>query len=478
MKERSSFFFRELLTVLTATTLLSCNSAKENSSVIAYPAIGGLVTCIDLTIEAGGKQIWVENLKRPTPEDAPDWFRSVPATQNMEVNIASFGCSGPFDLIIKVNRDAPSITVRPKSKKIPITKKGNTFSLKLPGPCKLYIEIDSMPPLLVFADSIETDTPVNGGENIRIFGPGMHNPGAMTLKDNDQIYIAAGAIVYGAINGSPKGAKVFGRGILDGSRLKQSGISLNRASDVEFNGVTLRCGSGWQNTLSNCDRITYRNVKVLSFVPYGDGIDPVSCRDITIDNCFFRCSDDCISVKASRMGETEWDRSPGPDVSDIAVSRCVMAGYAFSDGFTIGFETNASSVENVIVKDCDILYALGDNKIGGHSAFSIICDGPAKIENIKFEDIRVEENVLKLFELNVSDGQIYTMAPPGSIEGVRLKNIKWERDAIVILWGYDENHLVEDISFEGCTIAGKPFEGLDYKYLTINKFVKNVKVLN
>jgi polygalacturonase len=466
------------MTVISATTLLSCNSAKENSSVIIYPAVGGLVTCTDLTIEAGGKQIWVENLKRPIPENAPDWFRSVPATRNMEVNIASFGCSGPFELTIKVNRDVSSITVRPKSKKIPFTKKGNTFSLQSPGACKLYIEIDSMPPLLVFADSIETDTPVKGDENIRIFGPGMHNPGAMTLKDNEQIYIAAGAIVYGAISGSPKGAKVFGRGILDGSKLKQSGINLNRALDVEFNGVTLRCGSGWQNTLSNCDRITYRNVKVLSFVPYGDGIDPVSCRDITIDNCFFRCSDDCISVKASKMGETEWDRSSGPDVADITVSNCVMAGYTFSDGFTIGFETNATSIKNVMVKTCDSLCAQGGNKIGGHSAFSIICDGPAKIENIMFEDIRVEENVLKLFELNVSDGQIYTMAPPGSIKGVRLKNIQWAREAPIILWGLNETHLVDDITFEGCTIAGEPFEGLGYRQLKINKFVKNIKISN
>ena len=478
MNKRSSFFLRELITVITATTLLSCNSGKENSSVIVYPAVVGLVNCTDLTIAAGGKQIWVENLKRPTPEDAPDWFRNVPATQNMEVNIASFGCSGPFDLTIKANRDVSSIKVRPKSKKIPFTKNGSTFSLQLPGPCKLYIEIDSMPPLLVFADSVESDTPVKGDENIRIFGPGMHNPGAMTLKDNEQIYIAAGAVVYGAMNGSPKGAKVFGRGILDGSKLKQGGISLNGASDVEFNGVTLRCGSGWQNTLSNCDRIMYRNVKILSFVPYGDGIDPVSCRDILIDDCFFRCSDDCISVKASKMGEQEWDRSSGPDVSDIAVCNCVMAGYAFSDGFTIGFETNATSIKNVMAKNCDILYARGDNKIGGHSAFSIICDGPAKIENITFEDIRVEENVLKLFELNVSDGQIYTKAPPGSIKGVRLKNIKWEREAPVILWGFNKKHLLEDISFEGCTIEGKPFEGLGYGQLKINEYVKNVKVIN
>jgi polygalacturonase len=336
-----------------------------------------------------------------------------------------------------------------------------------------------MPPLLVFADPIETDIPEPGNENIRFFGPGIHNPGLITLKDNEQLYIAPGAIVYGAINGSPHNAKVFGRGILDGSLLERSGIRLNHASNVEFNGVSLRCGSGWQNTLYNCDSITYRNVKVLSFVPYGDGIDPVSCRNITIDNCFFRCSDDCIAVKAfNREDDKKWG-SPGPDAANISVTNCTMIGYYCSDGFTIGFETNASSIRNVKVKNCDILAAVGGNAIeGGHSAFSIICDGSAKIENVTFEDIRIEEiAALKLFELNVTDGQIYTKSPPGAIKGVHLKNIQWANEAQIVLWGHDENHLVEDVSFEGCTIGGKPFD-LKYSQLKMNSFVNSITVNN
>jgi hypothetical protein len=40
----------------------------------------------------------------------------------------------------------------------------------------------------------------------------------------------------------------------------------------------------------------------------------------------------------------------------------------------------------------------------GPAAFSIICDGPAWISDVLFEDIRVEERVEKLFEINITDG--------------------------------------------------------------------------
>ncbi len=463
--------------LILGIALSSCKSIDKKSLIVLYPAIDSLVTSDAVVVQAEGQNVWVENLNRPVKDGSPWWFYA-PETERMELNIASFSCSGQVHLDITFKNPVDSVFVRPLSKKIPFTKEGNKISLKLPGPCKLIIEVDSMPPLLVFADPIETYIPAQGDENLRVFGPGVHNPGVMTVTDNEQIYIAPGAIVYGAIEGSPDGAKVFGRGILDGSKLERSGIRLNNASNVEFNGVTIRCGSGWQNTLYNCDSITYRNVKVMSFVPFGDGINPVSCRNFTIDDCFLRCSDDCIAVKAFNRENKKWG-SPGPGAADIFVTNSIMVGYYCSDGFTIGFETNAPSIKNVNVKNCDILAAVGGSAIeGGHSAFSIICDGSAIIEDVTFEDIRVEKiAALKLFELNVTDGQIYTKSPPGAIKGVHLKNIQWANEAQIVLWGYDENHLVEDVSFEECTFGDKRFD-LNYSQLKMNSFVKTITVNN
>ena len=59
--------------------------------------------------------------------------------------------------------------------------------------------------------------------------------------------------MYGGIGGGPHGSKIFGRGILDGSRVKSRLVALTHAAQVELDGVLLRCGHGWQNTLRDCD---------------------------------------------------------------------------------------------------------------------------------------------------------------------------------------------------------------------------------
>lgn len=422
----------------------------------------GLVACSDLTAELNGAPVWVEHLNRPCPDDAPTWFRAN-TTNSLAANIASFTCAGPSKFVIHLKEPVKSLTVRPKHAGIRVTGQDRDWMLELPGPCKLYVEIGSLPPLLVFAEPPEPKVELDP-QKVRVFGPGVHTPGLITLKDNDQIYLAPGAIVYGGLRGGPQSAKVFGRGILDGSKLESSMVRLERASNVLVEGIIMRCGRAWQNTLQNCDNITYRNVKILSFVPYGDGIDPVCSRNIRIEDCFFRCSDDCIAVKAMK---------DGPKVSGITVQGCIMAGYNFSDGFTIGYEAVTEVIEGITVRNCDILYARGATKAGQHSAFSIICDGPATVQDVTFEDIRVEENITRMFELNVTDGKFYSQAPPGRIQSVRLKNIQWEKARPILITGHNEQHLVDGVTFEGCRIAGVP---LSPAQIQSNEFVRNVLV--
>ena len=422
----------------------------------------GLVTCSNLTLEVNGAPVWVEHLVKACPPDAPDWFR-YNTSNSLAVNIASFACTNPGTLTLHLEQPVKALTVRPKGLRVAVTGKDRDWSLALPGPCKLYVEAESSSPLLIFADPPEDNPPADPNK-ARIFGPGVHHPGLITLEDNAQVYLAPGAVVYGGLRGKPRNAKVFGRGILDGRELNSSMVRLDGASNVVVEGIIMRCGKAWQNTLQNCDNITYRDVKVLSFVPYGDGIDPVCSRNIRIESCFFRCSDDCIAVKAMRGG---------PKVSGITVQDCIMAGYNFSDGFTIGYEAVTEVIEGITVKNCDILYARGATKAGQHSAFSIICDGPAAVRNVTFEDIRVEENITRMFELNVTDGAFYSQAPPGRIQGVRLKNISWEKAYPILITGHNAEHLVEDVVFEGCQVAGVP---LSATQIRTNAFTKGIVV--
>jgi hypothetical protein len=441
----------------------AADNAKP-AQILAYPLAPGLSASSEVSAEAEGVPIEVESLRPTFPPDAPSWFH-VPETENLAVDIARFSCDGPCTLTILLKQPINTVVVRPKSRRIPVSVigPGRKLTLALPGPCKLIVEMGGLPPLLVFADPPEQNVP-RPDEVTYYFGPGEHSPGLITLKDNEKVYIAAGAVVYGGISGGPHGAKVSGRGILDGSRLRSPLVALTHAAQVEFDGILLRRGHGWQNTLRDCDDVLYRNVKILSFTPYGDGLDPVSSRNVRIEDCFFRCSDDCIAVKAMKHG---------PKVSGIAVRDCVMAGYSFSDGFTVGFEADTDSIDDISVRNCDILCATGGNKAGRHSAFSVICDGPADVHNVTFEDIRVEEKVARLFELNVTDGRKYTKGPPGRIHNVLVKNVRWETVHPIILHGQDVEHLVEDVTFEGCTVAGQPLTLSDVQG---NEFVRNVVI--
>jgi hypothetical protein len=156
-----------------------------------------------------------------------------------------------------------------------------------------------------------------------------------------------------------------------------------------------------------------------------------------------------------------------------------MVGWAFSDGVTMGFELNGGPVQNILVKNCDILYARGGGRTGGHAGFSIVCDGPALVQNIRYENIRVEENVeLKNLEFIVTDGKLYGDDPPGHIKGVYLKNIQWENAAKPFVFsGFSGENLVGDITFDNCKAGGKILRSTGDADFKINEFVRNIKFI-
>ena len=447
---------------------LACLDRREGT-VVTYPTIPELVTSDIYSVTVNEQQVWTEKFRtRMALDSLPDWFTSEPYTQvQQEVHIANFSGEGPLQIRIEVNEPIEQAAIRPKSRQLQPTIQGNRLEFTLPGPDKLYLEINHLPPLLFFANPIETEQPQPNDPGVRYFGPGVHRPGLMTLEAGESVYIAGGAIVYGGIRVKGTGNhRIFGRGILDGNFQFRRMVLLEDGRDIEFNGVIIRNGRTWTNTIVNCRQVRYQEVKVISFGPGGDGINPLGSQEVTIDHCFLRCTDDCIAIKSPDSSHV---------VSDVLVSNNTMVGFAFSDGVTIGFETNGPSVSGVTVRNCDILIARGGSRVDGHSAFSVICDGPAVIRKVLYENIRVEADVLKLFELHITDGTKYGVNPPGQIQEIHLKNIAWEVPRPIILHGFDETHLVRDVTFESCTIADEPLTEMRADVFQINPFVVGVR---
>ena len=452
-----------LLFLLLSFASISCTDSQE--TLVSYPATPGLITSPDFTVKVNEKPVWVERIGSKLKSFGYKLYSS----RDMEdLNVAAFSCSGSQTITITATADIKTFLIRPKSRNINAQVKGRNLIFTIPGPQKLYIEINELPHLAVFASSLELNPPKKGDQGVIYFGPGNHYPGTIILKSDQTIYIAGGARVNANVTGEDlQNVKITGRGSIQGT------VKINGTTNLEVSGIFIRNTKGWTNTLTNCQNSSYRDVKVFGYedIYSVDGINPVSCTNFTIDDCFMRCRDDCVAIKSMN-----YDLK----VDSIFVTNNVMVGWDCSDGVTIGFELNGGPVENILVKNCDILYARGGGRTGGHSGFSIVCDGPALVQNIRYEDIRVEENVnFKNLEFIISDGTLYGDDPPGHIKGIYLKNVSWENSTRpFILSGFSSGNLIEDITFDNCKVNGKILTSINDADFQINTYVSDIKFIH
>jgi len=463
------YFILPMLLISAIVMSNAQDSDKDNSTIVVYPSISGLATSDRYSVTANGREIWTEKFRTNFDVSKfPDWFIEPYTKVQQEIHQAGFSCSGKVSIAIRVHAPVTHVSIHPMSLGIKPVVGGNGLTFTLPEPRHIVVQIDSLPPLFLFANPAGLEEISSSAPGVHYFGPGVHRPGYITLKDSETVYIAAGGIVYGGIRAKDVSKiRILGRGILDGEAKFNQMVLIENCRDVLVDGIMIRNGEGWTNTLVNCDGITYNNVKVLGFGPACDGIDPLGSRKVRITNSFLRCTDDCIGIKAPNRGQ---------NVDDVLVSGNTMLGYAFSDGVTIGFETDADSISNVTVRNCDVILARGGSRVDGHSGFSIVCDGPSVVRNILYDSIRVERSEVKLFELNITDGKKYGTGPPGHIQNVTLRNVSWAHEGPIMLRGFDEQHKIQSVIFDHCTVAGKPLGELGSKVIHAGKFVEGLLV--
>ena len=447
--------------------ILCLVTGQVTGQVIPYPPVPDLETSSVYSVTANGENIWTEQfISDMDMQQLPDWFSDDQVRKPQEVHIARFSGSGRVDICIELTVQPELVTVHPLSRGIDPLEEDNRVLFSLPGPDKLMVSVMDLPPLFLFMDPPEKDPPSAGDPGVHYFGPGVHHPGYIELRDNETVYIDAGATVYGGIRANNvSNISVKGAGILDGDFEYNSMVRLENCENIVFEGILIRYGRGWTNTIINSRNVLYEGVKVISFGPSGDGINPLGSEKVRIRDCFLRCTDDCIAIKAPDYAS---------NVEDIVVERNTMIGFAYSDGVTIGFETNAPEVKDIVVRDCDILMARGGSRVNGHSGFSIVCDGPSVISNILFNDIRVEKTEEKLFELIVTNGTLYGDDPPGNISGITLQNIRWFHEGKILLTGLDDQHRIDRVVFKACTVNGKPLTSVSGTVIMKNKFVGEV----
>jgi hypothetical protein len=381
---------------------------------------------------------------------------------------AAFTVSGPVVVEITLPPGAEKPVIRPLRHKLAPALTDGKATFTLPGPLNLVVQAKGLPPLALFATPPETAVPRAGDPNVLYFGPGLHEAGVIRPRSGQTIYLAGGALVRGRIEAREvSGVRVAGRGVLDASRHsvreeKTPGILFEKCTDIRVEGIGVRGGSWWQVLFLLTDRAEASHLNILGVSVNTDGIDLDGVRNFVARHCFIRCEDDGFgwhAVDARRNGE--------PPTENCLAEDCVIWNTRYGNGLRLGASMETQLFRNIMFRRIDVLEHAGAAIRSDHSDWALC-------ENTRFEDF-IDESPGRLVEVVIARTR-YTndngyRDERGRFRGLHFKNVV-SAGGDIVLQGHDAAHGIEEVTFEGCSIGGKPVRSL--ADITMNEFVRNV----
>ncbi len=366
-------------------------------------------------------------------------------------SMATFDFSEKVEIEVTYNKGKiDSARVRPLSYDIPFTIEGNTLQFSLEKPANLSVEVngDIFHNLHLFANPLDTFKVDKKNPDLIYFGPGIHRfeGGEFRIPSGKTVYVAGGAVMMGRmLIENVHDVKLLGRGIIDPS--VKMGIRIANSRNVYVEGlVATQCATG------GSDSVTIRNVKVISYFGWGDGMNVFSSRNVLFDRVFCRTSDDCTTVYGTRLG------FEGPSSNITMQNSTLWADVAHP--IFIGIHGNVEKpeiLENLNYVNIDILDHK-EKQLNYQGCLAINAGDENLIRNVRFEDIRIENfRQGQLVNLRIFFNEKYCKAPGRGIENVVFKNVSYtgNRAEISVIEGYDAQRKVRNIRFENLRINGQ-----------------------
>jgi polygalacturonase len=136
-------------------------------------------------------------------------------------------------------------------------------------------------------------------------------------------------------------------GLLNTGFLRPPFIQPYECTNVLVEGVTIRNSPFWNVTPVFCENVNVRGVTIISpsSSPNTDGVNPDSCRNIRISDCYISVGDDCITIKSGRDAD---GRRMGRPLENCTIVNCTLLR---GHGLSIGSEMSGG-VKNVTIANC------------------------------------------------------------------------------------------------------------------------------
>lgn len=350
-------------------------------------------------------------------------------------------------------------TIRPLSKGISCEVEAHTVRFCLEPGQDVFLdtpELGRKAPLYLFAYAEETDAPDPDDPKVHYFAAGQtYEVDQFDIDAGETIYIEGGAVVCGALYATDvEGVTIRGQGIIDGSYFTRRVdghrcIQFIRSPKSRIEGVLAVNPSAWMVVVNCSDDCDIDRLKTIGVGGGSDALDIVSSKRINIRDCFLRSGDDCIVIKAGGWDQATQKPGGGRDVADVVSERCTLLNDGGGSNLEIGHELRTDRVERITFRDCDCVH-----KHGQGAAFSIANGAQAIVQDVLYEDIRVEHYYTYLINFRVMESRYSHSTKRGQVRNVKFKKIRVTNSisnggySLSVIGGFNDDATIEGVHFE------------------------------
>ncbi len=403
----------------------------------------------------------------------------------------------PSDLVLHSDIPIENVTIRPLRLQMDYRFDEHHIYIHLDKPLKFSVEINGTyrDNIAIFASSPrEENLPVDTEKIIRfaagetaqhiriteddtllVLEKGASVQGKLEIRDCSgvTVFLEEDAILHGKLLAENcTNLKICGFGAVCSERYDRNNSDFTICMDIrstkglEIHDICILDSCSWSCRLMGCEDVHIDNINIIGWRGNSDGVDICGSRNVLVERCFIRNWDDGFVAKAFDTGNLE-----------NVICRDSVLWNDFARPIEVGVEVRAEYARNLVFHNIDVIHTLT-----GYPVMGIHHGDRAKIRNVEFSDIRIEDAPgAQLFDIRITNSVWNKDETMGDIDGLLIRDIYLNGEQSILparsrLQGYSSENSIRNVTLENLCFHGKYATTLEECHMNVMDFVENVQV--